>query len=68
MSKLTLEVKCNLCRTELEIPVTEKDWKKYQEGELIQRCFPYLTPEQRELIISGTCPDCFNKLFGKEEE
>lgn len=29
----------------------------------IQEIFPELTPAEREIIISGTCPDCWNKYM-----
>ena len=32
-------------------------------GEFAQDCFPYLTAGQRELMISNTCDDCWNKFF-----
>jgi len=30
--------------------------------------FPYLTLEQREILISGTHPECWAELFKDEEE
>ena len=34
----------------------------------IQDIFPYLTPAQRELFLSGICGDCFDKLFPEDCE
>ena len=39
------------------------DYKAYENGELIQNCFPYLSMEQREIIISGLTDDMWGTLF-----
>ena len=41
---------------------------KYAEGALIQDAFPDMPIELREQIISGTHPECWDKMFPKEEE
>ena len=58
-----ISVKCTQCGKEFEFTVYEKDLESYNNGELIQRAFPYLSPEERELMISGYCPDCWKKLW-----
>ena len=50
------------------IDVTEIDFHAYEDGELIQNCFPYLSPEQRELIVSGMTQDMWDKMFGNNEQ
>lgn len=57
-------VKCRMCKVDHIIPVTEEQLIKYQQGAKIQVAFPNLNADQRELIISRTCPSCWNKLFG----
>lgn len=48
--------------------VRDEDLKDYTSGILlIQQAFPYLTLEQRELIISGMTNDMWDELFGNEE-
>ena len=34
---------------------------------LVQDAFPHFTPDQRELLISGSTPDEWNELFSEEE-
>lgn len=34
----------------------------------VQDVFPHLTKEQRELLISGTHPKCWNEMFPTEDE
>ena len=63
----TIDVKCNMCKetTQITVPFAKlQRWLKF--GDYIQDVFPELTPDNRELLISGTCPTCFKKLFGDE--
>lgn len=59
---------CVLCHKEVEIPAKPGDVKKWQRGELIQHAMPYLTPGQREMLISGVCEECFNNMFGEDDD
>lgn len=60
---ILLSTNCRLCKDDYLIEVKKKDYHNYQNGELIQKAFPYLKPEYRELLISQTCDDCWNKMF-----
>jgi hypothetical protein len=31
----------------------------------VQECFPYLSADERELMISGMCGSCFDNLMKK---
>jgi len=62
---------CFVCRDEGTVFVIRKDWITWQWSDnrpLIQDLFPYLAPEYREQMITGTHPNCFRSLFGDEEE
>lgn len=61
--KATIEAKCDMCGKVHTIKTTYEDIKAYQDGALVQDVFPYLSPGERELIISGTCGECFDNLF-----
>ena len=41
---------------------------RWQGGENIERAFPEMGAGERELLITGTHPDCWDKLFSEEEE
>jgi len=41
---------------------------RWREGENIQKVFPDMSAGDREVLISGTHPACWNKLFGEEED
>ena len=44
------------------------DLAAYEDGALIQSAFPYLTSEQRELMLTGLTDDMWGEMFGDEEE
>lgn len=47
--------------------VYPNDIERYREGkELIQDCFPYLTPDEREFILTGITKEEWNRLFSDE--
>ena len=60
---ITLEIKCPFCGEISFVDVLKEDLSKYQKGELIQNCFPYLDASEREVLISGICFECQEKIF-----
>ena len=58
---------CPACgeRTNLEVDLTS--YMRWQGGVLIQDAFPDLTNDERELLITGTHPACWDTMFGEEE-
>lgn len=40
---------------------------RWHEGEHIQQVFPDMSAGDREILISGTHPACWDKLFGEED-
>jgi len=63
-----LEPVCRQCGTVVQITVLGPDYEKWEEGELIQNAMPYLSPGEREILISGTCGPCFEQMFGEGED
>lgn len=59
---------CPFCGKAHEIEVNEIDYLDWQDGELAQNAFPYLSADEREMLVSGICPDCWNGMFGQEED
>ena len=56
---MTIECVCPFCGKVQLIRVNSEDYDKWENGELIQRAFPYLTPSQREAIMTGICDKCW---------
>jgi len=59
---------CPFCGHINEIGVNEDDYWDWQDGELVQNAFPYLSADEREVLISGLCYDCQSDLFEDDEE
>lgn len=61
---------CPDCHGENFVEVYSDDivrWKA--EGAMIQDAFPYLDEDERELLMTGICPPCWDKILnpkGKE--
>jgi len=61
-------VPCRCCNEVTELKVDFEQFTKWQQGELIQNALPELNADQRELLISGTCPTCWDMMFPSDEE
>jgi len=61
-------ISCRECQQIKFVEASEDGVKKWQQGELIQRALPELTAEEREMLISRICPECWNKMFKEDEE
>jgi hypothetical protein len=57
---------CSKCDTEVLISVEYDDYEAWRNGELIQNAMPYLTADQREILISSICGDCFDLMFPED--
>lgn len=58
--------KCNSCGETKTLLVCITDFADWQLGKYIQDAMPYLSADERELLISKTCGTCFDKMFGGE--
>lgn len=65
MMDIRLEMRCPFCGEEHFVEVREADFNAYNNGELAQRAFPYLSSTEREQIISHICPKCQEAVFGE---
>ena len=60
--------RCRECGEATLLDLSMTDVTRWRGGELIQRVFPQLSEDVRELMISGTCGKCFDQLFTTEGE
>ena len=57
-------VQCHLCRVSYSILYNREDMIDWLAGKaFIQDLMPYLSAAERELLISGMCGSCFDKMF-----
>lgn len=67
---VTLLVTCRMCGTQHELKVTEASYLEYTSPNrrYVQDIFSYLTADERELLISNTCNECWKRMFGDEDD
>lgn len=65
-----VKVRCVICKEEHTILVNREDWDMYNSSNRphIQDIFPYLSPADREMLISGVCDSCWKKVFGGDDD
>lgn len=60
-------VPCIDCGETTRIQIPEREFQLYRGGKLMQDVFPTFDVGIRELMISGVCPKCWDKMFSPEE-
>ena len=60
---MEFELQCRYCDYEETITIAEALYIAWHNGNFIQDSFPYLSAGQRELMLSNTCDDCWQKFF-----
>lgn len=58
---------CMVCHKVSQVYVNEEDYHDWVKGKLIQQAFPYLDDNQRELLITGTHPECWDEMVPEED-
>lgn len=66
--EVTIITTCPICGHANEVEVNEIDYLDWQDGMLAQDAFPYLNANEREMLISGICPSCWDNMFSPEDE
>ena len=58
---------CPICGGEQFVQVNSDDYQRWINGEgMIQDVMPYIPAEVREILISGICPTCWDKISDEE--
>jgi hypothetical protein len=52
----------------MDLPITEEQLKNFEDGMVIQKAMPNLTPNEREFILSGVVQDEWEELFAGFDE
>lgn len=61
-------ITCRKCGKTFEFPTFREDFERFEKGEHIQYVLPYISPEYRELMLSGYCPECWKEIMESDEE
>lgn len=69
MNERTMELSrtCIMCGKNQSLMVRPEDYLARERGALAQDAYPYLSADDRELLISGVCGICYDKMFDYEE-
>lgn len=59
----TKNILCKMCGDTTEVHFEKKDFDRWKNGTPIQDALHYLEADERELLMSGVCGTCFDKLF-----
>lgn len=65
---MEFKIPCPLCKRNSVVDLDEAGLSKYRAGALVQDAFPNLKPAERELLITGFCPTCWEKMVGTYED
>jgi len=59
---------CKLCGSDHRIFLNQRDFDTWQDGNgYIQEVLHYLTASERELLISGTCNICWQRMYPNDD-
>lgn len=58
---------CTLCGEASMLEVKKEQFELWRRGELIQTVWPEWSPGERELLITGTHSECWDKMFAEDE-
>lgn len=60
---------CPICGKTTPVQIRRvSDYRAWRNGKHAQDVFPYLSANEREMLISGICPTCWDEMFGKGED
>jgi hypothetical protein len=59
---------CVSCGHSTTLSLNAIGYERWRRGAFVQDAFPQMPPEQREMLISGTHPECWTKMFGEDDE
>lgn len=67
--KVGMTVRCRWCHNASLLIVTQEGYDAWDQGRgvFVQKAFPELTADERELLISGTCGKCWGDIMGSED-
>ena len=59
----TIDIECRNCRTNYQIVAPVAAIHAWLQGEYIKDALPMLSIDERELLISQTCNNCWEEMF-----
>jgi hypothetical protein len=59
---------CPVCGKRQTMTLDRERFWRWQHDTYIQEAFPELSADERELLISGTDNECFQRLFAEDDD
>lgn len=66
--RMKIEKVCPRCHKLQIIEVDASQYNDWMAGKNIQIAFPTLSADDREVLMSGICPKCWEEIFPPEDE
>jgi len=66
--KIAVTTTCPMCGDTAVLNVSAAGYAAWQNGTIIQTALPELDVDDRERLISGICPICWDKMFSVPED
>ena len=57
---------CPICGAENVVVCENEQYEAWKKGALVQNAFPKMDPDSRELLITGICRQCYDKMIDAE--
>lgn len=62
---MVLPPRCSECNRQEAVEIPGDVWYKYGvQGLHVQDAWPSSTPDQREMLLTGTHPECWDRMWG----
>ena len=65
---MIVKTQCPMCKATKVFSLPADKVVQWRNGIHCQVAFPLLSADDRERLISGTCPKCWEMLFGKDTD
>lgn len=59
---MIINIHCTDCGKFFEIEVRSEDYSNWIDEAPLDKCFPYLSPNERHLLETGRCLTCEERL------
>ena len=63
---LVIKRSCVVCSKQLVVRVPKEGYDQWINGLSIQKAMPHVSDSDREVLLSGICSECFDKIFAEE--
>ncbi len=66
--EIEIITECPICHELHTVIVKVEDYFDWCNGKGTYEAFPYLSANERELLITGVCPKCWDAMMPAEED